>query len=470
MIRLRAGSATDVGRVRTNNQDQLLLADPLYAVADGMGGHAAGEVASAVAVRALEESFAPANTGDETANLTAERLVQAAQAANLAVWEEAEANPEMHGMGTTLVAIALVDGPQLAVINIGDSRLYALHDGDLRQVTFDHNLVAELLAEGRISPEEAEVHPRRNIMTRALGVEPKVVVDLFVEEPVGGDRYLLCSDGLPREVSDDLIASILRRLSDPNEAATELVEEAKRRGGNDNITVVVVDIASEAGDAEGEGLSPPAGASGTAVPDATTVIASSEALPAVTAANLGDTTVVPAVGLDEEKSGGSAGEPKAPPAKQPRSKKNRRPQVRAINLRVAAFVVGVLVVLAAGAAGVVWYARNGYFVGLAGKQIVIFQGRPGGVLWFEPTVAEVTPHTTADVLAVAVPELEVGQQEPSISAARTYVANLITLSAQARQAQSSPSTIVAPTTTVTTAPTAATSTTVPTGVSTKASA
>ena len=221
MIELRAGSATDVGLVRSNNQDRLLMADPLYAVADGMGGAAAGEVASATAVKALREVFEPIGTP------TADDLVRSAEAANRAVWDLAEANPEMRGMGTTLVALALVQESHLAIINIGDSRVYALHQGELRQVTEDHNLVAELVAQGRLSEEEAEFHPRRNIMTRALGVDPDVPVDLFLEEAEPGDRYLLCSDGLPREVKDDHIASILRRLRDPREAAKELVDEAK---------------------------------------------------------------------------------------------------------------------------------------------------------------------------------------------------------------------------------------------------
>lgn len=236
MIELRAGSATDVGLVRSNNQDRLLMADPLYAVADGMGGAAAGEVASATAVNTLRDVFEPISTP------AADDLVRSAEAANRAVWDLAEANPEMRGMGTTLVALALVQESHLAIINIGDSRVYALHQGELRQVTEDHNLVAELVAQGRLSEEEAEFHPRRNIMTRALGVDPDVPVDLFLEEAATGDRYLLCSDGLPREVKDDHIASILRRLRDPREAAKELVDEAKRRGGSDNITVVVVDV------------------------------------------------------------------------------------------------------------------------------------------------------------------------------------------------------------------------------------
>ncbi len=411
MIALRAGSATDVGLVRSNNQDSLLVADPLYAVADGMGGAAAGEVASSLAVEALNNGFS------RSGPLTPDLLTTAAQTANRVVWDQAEAHPEMRGMGTTLVALALVEGPQLAIVNIGDSRLYNFHDGELRQVTYDHNLVAEMVAEGRISKEEAEVHPRRNIMTRALGVDPEVPVDLFVEEPVVGDRYLLCSDGLPRELSDDHIASLLRRLADPQEAARELVEEAKRRGGNDNITAVVVEVV--------EADERPA-----AVEDATTAIPAAEepAAPPVTP-------------------GAEASQARAGRRLSRRSERAAAaPKTRAVTPRVVGFFLLLLIILGAGAAGVVWYARSAYFVGLHNSSIVIYQGRPGGVLWMKPTVAEVTTYTTSDILSVHIPALHNGQQEPSLSAARSYVQSLVQERQQAQASQTPPTTVSPPTT------------------------
>ncbi|MBO0747942.1 MAG: Stp1/IreP family PP2C-type Ser/Thr phosphatase, partial [Acidimicrobiaceae bacterium] len=248
MISLRFGSATDVGLVRANNEDRYLVAEPLFAVADGMGGHAAGEVASSTAVRSLKENF----TDHTPAGLAA-----AARAANRAVWEEAQASPDLRGMGTTLVALALVGDPgreQLAVANVGDSRLYRLHLGELYQVTSDHSLVGQMVASGALTPEEAEVHPRRNVLTRALGVDPDVDVDLVTVEAEQGDRYLLCSDGLPRELSDDQMASILRRLAGPDEAARELVEKARAHGGSDNVTVVLIDVADT--DGRGAGAAP----------------------------------------------------------------------------------------------------------------------------------------------------------------------------------------------------------------------
>jgi serine/threonine protein phosphatase PrpC len=418
MIRLRAGSATDVGLVRSNNQDRLLVADPLFAVADGMGGAAAGEVASTTAIEGLEVAFSHAGTA------TPESLTEAARSANRAVWEQAEANPEMRGMGTTLVALALVDGGRLAAVNIGDSRLYLLRGDDFRQVTSDHNLVAELVAEGRISKEEAEVHPRRNIMTRALGVDPDVDVDLFVEDPRPGDRYLLCSDGLPRELRDEHIVSILRRFADPGEAADELVDEAKRRGVNDNITAVVVDVveSSESAADSHEEKEP-------------TVVAA--AAPAAAAA----------AAADESREPISAA---------------TKPTAKMITLRVVAFVAVLVVILALTAVAIGWYARSSYFVGLRGDRVTIYQGRPGGVLWFHPTVAKRTNVTTANVLPHQIPRLRAGQQEASVADARAFVASLVAEAVAARSAEgpsnqassttSTPSTTTAPTPATTSSP------------------
>ncbi|HEX6395631.1 MAG TPA: Stp1/IreP family PP2C-type Ser/Thr phosphatase [Acidimicrobiales bacterium] len=391
MIQLRAGSATDVGLVRTNNQDRLLMADPLFAVADGMGGAAAGEVASATAVEGLQDAFGQAGEA------TPEALMEAARTANRAVWNQAEANPEMRGMGTTLVALALVDGGRLAAVNIGDSRLYLLRGDEFRQVTSDHNLVAELVAEGRISKEEAEFHPRRNIMTRALGVDPDVEVDLFVEEPRPGDRYLLCSDGLPRELRDDHMVSILRRFADPEEAAKELVDEAKRRGGNDNITAVVVDV----------------------------VDTESSAAPAPEQEK-DPTVVVPTPA------------PEPSPAAEPRDAEAERgkPTAKVITLRVVAFFGVLILVLALAAVAIGWYARGSYFVGLRGDRVTIYQGRPGGVLWFDPTVAQRTNVTTGEVLPHQIPRLRAGQEESSLADARAFVRSLVAEANAARSAQS----------------------------------
>jgi hypothetical protein len=253
--------------------------------------------------------------------------------------------------------------------------------------------VSELVAEGRISKEEAEVHPRRNIMTRALGVDPDVSVDLFVEDARAGDRFLLCSDGLPRELRDDHISSLLQRLADPSEAAKELVEEAKRRGGNDNITVIVVDVEDSEKD---------------------TAVAPDPPAPHQDAAPV-EAPVVAA----------------APP---------QQPKARLVTPRVIGFFILLLAILAAAAAGTGWYARSGYFVGLRGDQVTIYQGQPGGVLWFHPTIADATHVTTKDVLSHQLPRLRAGQTEPSLQAARQYVIGLVAEAQTARSAAAAPST------------------------------
>ncbi len=245
-VRLRAGATTDVGRVRTINQDSFLVLDDrgLYVVADGMGGHQGGEVASTLAVEALRATFVGG---------TSDALAEAIEEANLRIHERGEADPDLQGMGTTVVAVAVVEddeGGSLLIANVGDSRAYLFRDGDLTQLTEDHSMVADLVREGRITEAEAEVHPQRNIVTRVLGVYDQVDIDLWPVDVVRGDRLLLCSDGLFNEVAADQTASVLRRLSDPQEAADELVRLANEGGGRDNITVLVVDVVDDGGVAE----------------------------------------------------------------------------------------------------------------------------------------------------------------------------------------------------------------------------
>ena len=238
MTVLRAGAATDVGRVRSMNQDQLLVAPNLFAVADGMGGHAAGEVAAATALEALQEAVAASGAPVPDA------LVQAAQAANRAIWEQAGANPEYRGMGTTLVAMAMVpdgDTSRLAIVNVGDSRVYRLAGDQFGQLTVDHSEVQELVLSGAITPEQARIHPRRNIVTRALGSDFVVRPDHWLLPPLAGDRYLVCSDGLTGELTDEEILPLLS-AGNQQEAAAALVAAADEAGGHDNTTVIVVDV------------------------------------------------------------------------------------------------------------------------------------------------------------------------------------------------------------------------------------
>ena len=237
MTDFRVGSATDVGRVRSNNQDSFLVREgDLFAVADGMGGHQGGEVASALALQILGQAH------DEPSTST---LVRAVRSANQAVFDKAGADPDLKGMGTTLTALADVDtreGRRLGIVNVGDSRLYRLRNDRIEQLTEDHSLVASLVRQGRITAEEAESHPQRNILTRALGIDEAVAVDSWEVEPVAGDRFLICSDGLFNEVDENRIVATLRRFEDPGDAARELVRLANDGGGRDNITAVVVDV------------------------------------------------------------------------------------------------------------------------------------------------------------------------------------------------------------------------------------
>ena len=210
MTVLRSGSASDVGRVRSINEDLALESLTLFAVADGMGGHAGGEVAARVAIDTLEAEF--------RRNPTSEGLVEAVRKANLAVWERGRDDAEVHGMGTTVTTTALVatdHGDRLVLANVGDSRAYRMRAGRLDQLTHDHSVAEELVSRGELSEAEAAIHPHRHILTRVLGGGPDVDVDAWEIHPQQGDRYLLCSDGLSNEVSPDRIAGVLGRAGDP---------------------------------------------------------------------------------------------------------------------------------------------------------------------------------------------------------------------------------------------------------------
>jgi protein phosphatase len=461
---LAAGSATDVGLVRAVNQDHLLVASPLFAVADGMGGHAAGEVASETALEALRRAIA-AELGD--GRLTASGMADAVHGANRAVWDEAQADPHLHGMGTTLTAVAVVEDEgreRLAVANVGDSRTYRLREGRLEQLTVDHSLVAELVAEGQIRPDEAESHPQRHVLTRALGVYPDVEVDVLTAELQPADRLLLCSDGLSRELTDEQIASLLRRFADPTEAARELVANAKRNGGNDNITAVVVDVLAGAvptgaapaptgaapaptdADASSGGANSAVGVESIATPvpvgagGASRVVTPAGAaaddtqavdLAAVRAAvDTPPTDTPPTDTPPTDTPPTDAGQVEAPAGEAGRRARrhSKRPDLgprnRVVTPRVVLFFLLVVALLGLAYGGTAWYARSSYFVGVHRGRLTIYQGRPGGVLWWNPTITEVTGVTNGQVESLYLPGLRKGVQESSLGAARAYVANL----------------------------------------------
>lgn len=229
----RYGLLTDIGRVRTHNEDALLAEPPLFAVADGLGGHQAGEIASTIAIETLVAN-APLHADSKA-------LARAIHAANRAVIEAADERAGRSGMGTTLTA-TIVEGRHIAIAHVGDSRAYLMRNGQLQQLTEDHSMVADMIRLGQLTEEEARFHPNRSVITRALGTDPNMSADTYDIETAGGDRLLLATDGLFGMLRDSEIAEVLGANPDPQDAARALVAAANEAGGQDNITVVVVDI------------------------------------------------------------------------------------------------------------------------------------------------------------------------------------------------------------------------------------
>jgi protein phosphatase len=419
---LRWGSATDVGLVRAVNQDSVFTSDTLFAVADGMGGHVAGEVASEVAIRALREAF---ERGDGPRR--GEDLVTAVRDANQAVFTRSTDDGALRGMGTTMTAAALVneDGEErLAVANVGDSRTYVFTQSELTQLTEDHSVPEELVRQGQLDPADVETHPQRHILTRAVGIQPDIDVDLWEILPLAGDRLLLCSDGLVREVTDDQIASVLRRLADPKEAATELIARARAGGGSDNISVVIVDVVDD-GDRARQ-------AAKAAATQPQPVIKARETIrPASTAP--------PTRWPDADPPSASPSEVTSEPA-EAEAPKLPKPKRRWFTFRSVLFVILVIAILGGAAAAVEVYARGSYYVtvgptdaasqagalGVVGaRPILVYKGRPGGVLWFDPTLAERTRFTSAQVCPARLQDLTTGKLASSLSAADRYINNLL---------------------------------------------
>ena len=230
---------SDTGRKRRRNEDNYVVAPPLFAVADGMGGAQAGEVASRLAASALE-------AGDSDGLGGTTRIDSLIQEANRRIYDRASTDPTASGMGTTMT-VAIVEGMTVAIGHVGDSRAYLVRGGQMEQLTEDHSLVNELLKTGKLSEEEAQVHPQRSVITRAVGTDPDVDVDGFTIEAQDGDVFLICSDGLSDMVSDEEILELLHQNRDDlDKAVKALVAAANRGGGEDNITAVAFRISSEA--------------------------------------------------------------------------------------------------------------------------------------------------------------------------------------------------------------------------------
>ncbi len=373
-MRITHGATTHSGQVRKENEDALLVEGRLYVVADGMGGHNAGEVASAMAIKSLQA--AASGITDEAS------LNTALDKANEAIYEESMTNHVHHGMGTTIAALVMTED-SVVVGNIGDARIYRWHEGNLSRITKDHSYVQELVDEGIISLEEARVHPRRNIVTRALGIDGEVEASTSTLPITVGARYILCSDGLVDEVTDAEIAAILTRHSNAQAAADALVSAANAAGGRDNVTVIVVDVADGAVTSGEDGLSE----------------ASSDS---------------------HRSAQRSPEEPPAPAVAETSPPSPTAPK-RKFGVGVILFwtglvgiVLAVLVVFAA-------YGSTGYFVGYDGQDVVVYKGRPGGVLWFDPTVEAKTTLTEEDLTDELAEEIAGNPTFSNAASAQKYV-------------------------------------------------
>lgn len=366
MTRWRFAAATDTGLVRDANEDALSVDTTLAIVADGMGGHAAGEIASSLAVEVITRRFHE----DETV----EGLYAAVEAANVAVLADAVANPERFGMGTTVTAIALTEdvagivSPTL--INVGDSRVYQLRDGALRQLSDDHSVAEEWVRMGRLTPEEAAVHPRRHQLTRVLGMDATVEIDVVSVVAQPGDRLLLCSDGLSNELSPEQLVQLASPPMPLEDAVDKLVAAAKESGGRDNISVVLVEFDD--------------------------VVATT-------------TPVKKTVST-------------APPALAPPRSTRRRSSRFTWRVAIAGLV---LIGVVAGFVAIMhWYAYSTYYLADDAGFIAVYQGQPNGVLWYSPRKILDTTFPSRNLRPADQRLLAATISEPSLASALSYAAYL----------------------------------------------
>lgn len=407
-MRLLAAWASDVGRVRSGNEDALLVDERLgvFAVADGMGGHRGGEVASSTAVEAVRAALA-----------TGAAIDGAIRAANLAIRDRAFGDPEVAGMGTTFTAVVPLEGPSVLVGHVGDSRAYLIHEGMIRRLTRDHSLVEDLVREGQLTEEQAESHPQRSIITRALGIEPDVDVDLYTVTVAAGDRILICSDGLSDMLSDQEIVAAAH--GDGRSAANRLVDAANEAGGTDNITVVVLDV---------------------------TEVDESAALVDLAPDNATDrleSTIV--LDLPPE------------PDDEPTSRRRGEQLIRWV--RVALVIVPIVVIATIAYLAVWRYASTQYYVSTdeSGGEVVIWRGVQGGVMGFEPTIVERSGLRTGTLTESERLRVRGGYCEGSRVRARECIDQL--RSARSPSTSTTAPTTTSPTTTSTTGPAASTPTT-----------
>ncbi|HEY3212223.1 MAG TPA: Stp1/IreP family PP2C-type Ser/Thr phosphatase [Actinomycetota bacterium] len=364
-MNVSVGAATDIGQVREGNEDSYLVVEPLYAVADGMGGHRGGEVASSLALETVQGMF------ERREGSLAEQVAEA----NRAVFDRSQSDRKVSGMGTTLTA-AQVDGNRVHLVHVGDSRAYLLRGGELTQITEDHTLVHRMVMEGEISEEEAETHPHRSILTRALGVDQNIQVDEGDLEVEPGDRLLLCTDGLTGMVPEGQIREILLESLDPQEAVDKLVKVANRAGGIDNITALILDFADDGGGPATKGF---------AIPGQPT---SERPIAPAAPTNRSDITIVGA-----PVPAPPPGSPVAPssrpasrtdrPATEPRPERSPRPGSRRVGRKVGIWTGVTFAIVALGVVGLRLYLDTQWYVGVSNGRVAIFRGVPAEVAGLE---------------------------------------------------------------------------------------
>jgi PPM family protein phosphatase len=361
-----AGS-TDAGRKRRRNEDSFVNDPPLFAVADGMGGAQAGEVASRLAAAAFRE-FHDADELDPE-----ERVAAIIQEANRRIYERAKSDAQASGMGTTITA-ALVTREGVAVGHVGDSRGYRLRDGQLEQLTEDHSLVADLVRSGRMTPDEADSHPQRSVITRALGTDAHVDVDTFTADVQAGDVFLLCSDGLTTMIGDEEITETVARASSLEQATKALVRAANKAGGEDNVTVVLFRLEGEPAELEDTMV---AGSNGHGETDL------EDTLTGLEAAAVQGAAAATAVETEETMDASEWGASSDDEEPQPKSRRERHWGRRALwSVLALAFVLALV-------AAAFWALSRANFIGAdEDGNVVVYQGVPyglgGGIDLFRP--------------------------------------------------------------------------------------
>ncbi len=371
MTRWRYAAATDTGVVRETNQDAIFADDILALVADGMGGHAAGEVAAAITIELVRDEFHK--------RPTVEGLYMAIEAANRAILADARDNLERFGMGTTVIAVGLTRGNDGVVsptlFNVGDSRAYQVRDGALRLLSEDHSVAEEWVRMGRLTPEEAKVHPRRHQLTRALGIEEALEIDVVSLNALPGDRILLCSDGLSNELSNETLAQLASSPTPLKDSVDQLVAQANQAGGRDNISVILLEFDE--------------------VSVATTEIKRTVSTrpPPVVQSSLATSPHV--------------------------SKRPRR-----FTWRVWAGTAFFALVLVGAVLVVHWYAYSTYYIGNDAGTMAIYQGQPHGVLWFKPHKVFDTAFPAAQLLSSDQKALNSTISEPTLADALKYATHI----------------------------------------------